>query len=339
MIEYQRYLQQNRLGEGPVSEYDIFFSYAREDRRRVRPIIEALKKEGWSVFWDRTIPPGETWRSFIERPLNECAVVVVAWSHYSINSDWVGQEADQAKARNALIPITIDAVNAPFGLRHIQRENLIEWLATKETSLPSRLTGAIKRRLETAKAAAVEPIDATLEWQRAPDSAVQVDMIDPINVSDRKRFAHLASISLGMVGGLLAVTIGGVAWYWLGDRESTTTLRAGIGTRPAGYSEAIANRPFAAEGDGNWVGSYSCANKWGITIDLGIRSGFGATAASSTIYATQISVRVRAKEAYITRQFIGGEATIIGRYSGNTIRAHGDEHFGEEDCTITLNRI
>ena len=39
---------------------DIFLSYASEDRERVRPVAEALGRQGWEVWWDRDIPPGQT---------------------------------------------------------------------------------------------------------------------------------------------------------------------------------------------------------------------------------------------------------------------------------------
>jgi len=42
---------------------DIFLSYASEDRERVRPLAEALSRQGWDVWWDRDIPPGQTWRN------------------------------------------------------------------------------------------------------------------------------------------------------------------------------------------------------------------------------------------------------------------------------------
>ena len=44
---------------------DIFISYASEDRERIQPLVRALEQAGWSVFWDRTIPAGKTWREVI----------------------------------------------------------------------------------------------------------------------------------------------------------------------------------------------------------------------------------------------------------------------------------
>src|SRR6476659_6368890 len=57
---------------------DIFFSFAREDEARVAPVVAALEARGWSVFWDRRIPAGQTWRSHIGRALERARGVVVA---------------------------------------------------------------------------------------------------------------------------------------------------------------------------------------------------------------------------------------------------------------------
>ena len=37
---------------------DVFVSYKAEDRRRVRPLVEALKADGYSVWWDEQIGGG-----------------------------------------------------------------------------------------------------------------------------------------------------------------------------------------------------------------------------------------------------------------------------------------
>jgi hypothetical protein len=66
---------------------DIFISYVREDQVRIQPIVRALENRAWSVFWDRHIPVGQTWRSYIGKALSDASCVVVAWSRDSIASD------------------------------------------------------------------------------------------------------------------------------------------------------------------------------------------------------------------------------------------------------------
>ena len=68
---------------------DIFISYASEDRPRAQTLAEALAGQGWSTFWDRTIPTGKTWREVIGAALEEARCVVVLWSDESADSRWV----------------------------------------------------------------------------------------------------------------------------------------------------------------------------------------------------------------------------------------------------------
>jgi hypothetical protein len=103
---------------------DIFISYAREDLDRVRPLAEALHERGWSVFWDRTIPAGKTWRQVIDKALEETRCVLVVWSNASVGSEWVLEEADDGRERGALIPIRLNNVKPPRGFRSIQGADL-----------------------------------------------------------------------------------------------------------------------------------------------------------------------------------------------------------------------
>ncbi len=87
---------------------DIFISYAYEDQERVRPIVKELEKHGWIVFWDKNIPPGETWENSIGQALEESHCVLAVWSYSSVNSDWVKEEAEEAKEKGVLVPLFLD---------------------------------------------------------------------------------------------------------------------------------------------------------------------------------------------------------------------------------------
>ncbi len=106
---------------------DIFLSYSSDDRERIRPLVQSLEQRGWSVWWDRRIPPGKTWHQVIQQALDGARCVVVAWSKNSIESDWVITEAEEGKTRGVLIPVLIDDVRPPLGFRMIQAARLIGW--------------------------------------------------------------------------------------------------------------------------------------------------------------------------------------------------------------------
>jgi hypothetical protein len=72
---------------GPQRLSDVFLSYARADRLRVKPLADALQKKGWSVWWDPTIRAGEIFDKVIERALADAQCVIVLWSRNSIESD------------------------------------------------------------------------------------------------------------------------------------------------------------------------------------------------------------------------------------------------------------
>ena len=56
---------------------DIFISYARTDRDRVRGLIPILEAQGWTVFWDPAIEPGRRWDDLIASELEGARCVIV----------------------------------------------------------------------------------------------------------------------------------------------------------------------------------------------------------------------------------------------------------------------
>ena len=59
---------------------DIFISYARADRNKVRPLAKTLEEMGWSVWWDARIRSGEAFDQIIEKELDEARCVVVVFN-------------------------------------------------------------------------------------------------------------------------------------------------------------------------------------------------------------------------------------------------------------------
>jgi hypothetical protein len=143
---------------------DIFLSYAHGDLERVTRIISACEARGWSVFWDRTIPAGKTWREIIGGALDGARCVVVAWSRTSIKSDWVQEEADEGRKRGILIPILLDDVSPPLGFRGLQAASLVD----PTTAALRPVLASIAALLDTSSPAAHEATQDTRDVPKAP---------------------------------------------------------------------------------------------------------------------------------------------------------------------------
>ena len=133
---------------------DIFISYASADRARIRPFVEALEARGWSVFWDTTLLPGETWRRKITTELDAARCVIVLWSENAVESHWVEQEADEALRRRILVPAFIDRVTIPLGFRGLQAANLVDWNGSPTHPEFAKVLRAVEIHVPLAKAAA-----------------------------------------------------------------------------------------------------------------------------------------------------------------------------------------
>ncbi len=108
---------------------DVFVSYKAEDVRRVRPLVEALEAEGYSIWWDEQIGGGTAWRQAIEAELNAAKCVIVAWSKRSVGTEgsFVQDEAARAQQRHVYVPVTLDKVHVPLGFGETQALPLSGW--------------------------------------------------------------------------------------------------------------------------------------------------------------------------------------------------------------------
>ncbi len=109
---------------------DVFISYKSEDRATAEVIVSRLEADGFSVWWDQGIYPSANWRAEIDQQLAAATCVLVLWSVNSCDPQvgaWVIQEAEDGERRGVLVPVMIDDVILPIGLRHVQAADLIAW--------------------------------------------------------------------------------------------------------------------------------------------------------------------------------------------------------------------
>jgi adenylate cyclase len=137
---------------------DIFVSYSRADRTRVAPLVAALEAQGWSVWWDPEITPGDEFDALIGRELESAHAVVVVWSPASVDSRWVKGEARDAADRGVLVPVRFESARLPIDVRAIHTIDLDEWGGNRESVPFKALCSALEAKLKRSAArAAVQP--------------------------------------------------------------------------------------------------------------------------------------------------------------------------------------
>jgi hypothetical protein len=129
---------------------DVFISYKREDEVRVGRLAKALEKAGLTIWWDRGLPGGESWRTNIAEALHAAKCVVVVWSEGStgVEGAFVRDEAGRAMARGLLVPVMIDKVAPPLGFGELQAIDLTRWRGSLRDPFFQDLVAVIRAKLE-----------------------------------------------------------------------------------------------------------------------------------------------------------------------------------------------
>lgn len=174
---------------------DIFISYKKEDAGRVVRIVEALRAEGFSVWWDHGITPGAQWDQTIQQQLDMAKAVVAVWSSLSRDAPWVKEESAVGKNRGILVPVRIDDVEPPLGFGLIQAVDLISWTGDVKDPRWTHFTQALKAVLSGVKPVGIE---APLRKRRSgpPAWAIALGAV-----------AVLALVGVGVLSGLSNVSV------------------------------------------------------------------------------------------------------------------------------------
>jgi eukaryotic-like serine/threonine-protein kinase len=106
---------------------DVFLSYTHDDQAIARRYAEALEREGFGVWWDVAVNPGETFDTITEQSLRAAKAVVVLWSKRSVDSRWVRSEATLADRCGTLVPVMIETCDRPVQFELTQTLDLSTW--------------------------------------------------------------------------------------------------------------------------------------------------------------------------------------------------------------------
>ena len=244
---------------------DIFISYSRDDRERVRYIANALEAAGHDVWWDPEIPPGESFANVIDQNLKNAACIIVAWSKSSVNSNWVQEEADDGMMRKTLIPVMIDEIDLPRGFKRLQTADLRGWAGDLED--PNwQLVFAQVQKLVAARQASEAAEEQAAARERAAQAQRQTAARQPAQAAQQKKPATPQQRKaaappqqersgglpiIPIIAGLFVIGAGSFGYYFMaksGDDASTQTVAAQDPVNEAANDGAEAGEDLAVAG-------------------------------------------------------------------------------------------
>jgi adenylate cyclase len=106
---------------------DIFISYARSTEVMAKKIVDALRGQGFDVWWDDQLPVHRLYGEVIEERLGAARAALVIWSGDAARSEWVRSEANRAREHRKLVQVSMDGAPLPMPFDQIQCADLSGW--------------------------------------------------------------------------------------------------------------------------------------------------------------------------------------------------------------------
>jgi hypothetical protein len=111
---------------------DAAVSYSRQDEALVEPILEGLRAEGLSVWFDKDIPGGALWEEIIARKYRASGALIFFVSKASLASQRCSEEVSTARTLGKpIIPVLLERLKLPDDLPDrfvltLQARNVVE---------------------------------------------------------------------------------------------------------------------------------------------------------------------------------------------------------------------
>jgi hypothetical protein len=210
----------------------IFISYSSADGEFAGRLAGAFAEQGWSVWWDKQIPPGMDYAQVIESAVNEAQCIIVLWSRHSIGSRWVHTEAAAGADRNVVITAIIDDTrneDLPFEFKRLQAVRLEDWRAGRPHDGFERVVARIRSILN-------EPARPVVRPAQRPAGASWLDALTSWGSGAQRLWRGAAVLAWLAAVGLVTYASPSLQPSWLGAAALLAALGAGLlhlGRRPA----------------------------------------------------------------------------------------------------------
>lgn len=139
---------------------DVFISYAREDRARVECVNQALREIDLDVWIDARLTPGEPFEAEIRREANAAKAMIVCWTPNAVESNFVHGEAGIGRARGVLIPLKLEACEAPLGFSRLEIVALTHWQGAQDDPEWLRVVKRLEALTTTPELSRVAKVEA-----------------------------------------------------------------------------------------------------------------------------------------------------------------------------------
>jgi hypothetical protein len=111
----------------PLTGYDLFLSYSRQNYERVEILARGLTEKGFKVQWDLDFPAGQDWNMQLYQRLMASKVTLVCWSQGASKSGVVRQEVALAHKQKKLVACMVEPCAQPTPFDKFQYEDLSDW--------------------------------------------------------------------------------------------------------------------------------------------------------------------------------------------------------------------
>lgn len=228
--------------------WDVFISYARDDRGLAEPIKQRLESLGLSVFFDidGSIDAGDSFPQRIADAVAHSRVLLAIWTPNALAREWCRREAFLARQLGTLLPVAVQPIG-PTDLKEFidaSYESLIDYSGQDKHFGWSQTLASIGRRLH---ALALDGGDQARLEHIAQRLLQEAQKVRPTAVTSD--------------GDALGLTSAGAIWERLRDSADRADLLRFAETFP-GTVEAFEARRCAAGASSKSVTGRSVREIW-----------------------------------------------------------------------------